>query len=294
MNTQQLERMRSGAGFIAALDQSGGSTPKALRLYGIAEDEWSSEEEMFDLVHEMRTRIITSPVFTSERIVAAILFEMTMDREIEGRPTADYLWDVKGIVPILKVDKGLEPEADGVRLMKHIPGLDDLLTRAREKHIFGTKMRSVILLPGSGVAAVAGQQFVIAKQIIAAGLVPVIEPEIDIHSPHKRDAEEELIAALRAGLDTLGPDELVMFKLTPPEEDDFYADLMAHPNVVRVVFLSGGYSRVEANERLARNHGVSASFSRALTEGLTVQQTEVEFNALLDSSIASIAAASAT
>lgn len=294
MNAEQLERMRNGAGFVAALDQSGGSTPKALRLYGIAEDAYSSEDEMFDLVHQMRTRIITSPVFTSDRILAAILFEMTMDRDIDGRPTADYLWDVKGIVPILKVDKGLEPEADGVRLMKPMPGLDDLLARAREKHIFGTKMRSVILLPGPGVAAVAGQQFVIARQIMAAGLVPIIEPEIDIHSAHKRDAEEELLAALRAGLDSLGPDELVMLKLTPPEEDDFYSELVAHPNVVRVVFLSGGYSRDEANERLARNHGVVASFSRALTEGLTAQQTDEEFDALLDASIASIAAASAT
>ena len=294
MNVEQLERMRNGAGFVAALDQSGGSTPKALRLYGIPEDAWSSEEEMFDLVHAMRTRIITSPSFTSGRIIAAILFEMTMDRDIDGRPSADYLWDVKGIVPILKVDRGLEPEADGVRLMRPIPALDDLLARAREKHIFGTKMRSVILGPGPGVAAVAGQQFVIARQIMAAGLVPIIEPEIDIHADHKRDAEEELLAALRAGLDGLRPDELVMFKLTPPEEDDFYSELVAHPNVVRVVFLSGGYSRDEANERLARNHGVVASFSRALTEGLTAQQSEEEFDALLDASIASIAAASAT
>ncbi|MCA1782987.1 MAG: fructose bisphosphate aldolase [Intrasporangiaceae bacterium] len=294
MNTEQLERMRSGAGFVAALDQSGGSTPKALRLYGIPDDAWSSDEEMFDLVHEMRTRIITSPVFTNDRILASILFEMTMDREIEGRPTADYLWEVKGIVPILKVDKGLEDESDGVRLMKPMPDLDALLARAREKHIFGTKMRSLILLPGPGVAAVAGQQFVVGRQIMAAGLVPILEPEIDIHSPHKRDAEEELIAALLAGLDTLSADELVIFKLTPPEEDDFYADLVTHPNVVRVVFLSGGYSRDEANERLARNHGAVASFSRALTEGLTAQQTDEEFDALLDASIASIAAASAT
>ena len=294
MNGAQLERMRRGAGFIAALDQSGGSTPKALRLYGVAEDAWSSEEEMFDLVHAMRTRIITSPVFTSDRIIAAILFEMTMDRRIDGRFTADYLWDVKGIVPILKVDKGLEPEADGVQLMKPIPDLDDLLARARERHVFGTKMRSVIHLPGPGVAAIAGQQFVIGRQIIAGGLVPILEPEIDIHSPRKRDAEEELEAALFAGLERLGPDELVMFKLTPPEEDDFYADLVAHPNVVRVVFLSGGYSRAEANERLSRNHGVVASFSRALTEGLSVQQSDEEFDALLDASIASIAAASAT
>lgn len=294
MNPAQLERMSNGPGFVAALDQSGGSTPKALRLYGISEDSWSSTEEMFDLVHAMRTRIITSPAFTNEHIIAAILFEKTMDREIGDRPTADYLWDVKGIVPILKVDKGLEDESDGVRLMKPIPGLDALLSRARDKHIFGTKMRSVIRLPGVGVAAVAGQQFVLARQIIAAGLVPIIEPEIDIHSPQKRAAEDELISALLAGLDTLGRDELVIFKLTPPEKDDFYAGLVAHPNVVRVVFLSGGYSRDEANERLARNHGVVASFSRALTEGLSVHQSDEEFDALLGSSIASIAAASAT
>ena len=294
MDPRQLERMRNGPGFVAALDQSGGSTPKALRLYGIAEDSWSSTEEMFDLVHAMRTRIITSPAFTSERIIAAILFERTMDREIEGRPTADYLWDVKGIVPILKVDKGLDEESDGVRFMKPMPGLEGLLARARDKRIFGTMMRSVIRLPGAGVAAVAGQQFVLARQIIAAGLVPIIEPEVDIHSPQKRAAEDELLSALVAGLDTLGPEELVIFKLSPPEKDDFYADLVAHPNVVRVVFLSGGYSRDEANERLARNHGVVASFSRALTEGLSVHQSDEEFDALLGSSIASIAAASAT
>jgi fructose-bisphosphate aldolase class I len=294
MNGEQLERMRNGAGFVAALDQSGGSTPKALRLYGIPEDSWSSEAEMFDLVHAMRTRIMTSPVFTSERILAAILFEMTMDREVEGRPTADYLWDVKGIVPILKVDKGLEAEDDGVRLMKPMPDLDALLVRARDKHIFGTKMRSLILLPGAGVVAAAAQQFEVAQRIIAADLVPIIEPEIDIHSPRKREAEVELKEALHVGLSSLSPDELVMFKLTPPEEDDFYADLVAHPNVVRVVFLSGGYTREEANARLARNHGVVASFSRALTEGLTAQQSEEEFDALLDASIRSIAAASAT
>ena len=292
MNSEQLERMRNGAGFVAALDQSGGSTPKALRLYGIPEDSWSSEAEMFDLVHAMRTRIMTSPVFTSERILAAILFEMTMDREVEGRPTADYLWDVKGIVPILKVDKGLQDEEHGARLMKPMPDLDALLARAVDKHIFGTKMRSVILLPGAGVAAVAAQQFEVARRIIAAGLVPIIEPEIDIHSPQKREAEVELKEALHAGLDTLGPEELVMFKLTPPEEDDFYADLVAHPGVVRVVFLSGGYSRDESNALLARNPGVIASFSRALTEGLTAQQSDAEFNAALDRSVESIYQAS--
>jgi len=294
MNSQQLDRMKSGAGFVAALDQSGGSTPKALRLYGIHDDEWSSEKEMFDLVHRMRTRIITSPVFTSDRILAAILFEMTMDRDVAGRPTADYLWDVKGIVPILKVDKGLESEVDGVKLMKPIPDLVGLLARAREKHIFGTKMRSVIAMPGSGVKAVVDQQFAVAKHIIAAGLVPVIEPEIDIHSPAKGEAEVELKASLQEGLAALGSDELVMFKLTPPEEDDFYADLVAHPNVVRMVFLSGGYSRLEANERLARNHGVVASFSRALTEGLTAQQSDEEFDATLDRAVGSISTASNT
>ncbi|NLI19528.1 MAG: fructose bisphosphate aldolase [Actinomycetales bacterium] len=294
MNAEQFEKMRSGAGFIAALDQSGGSTPKALRLYGIDEDQYSTEAEMFDLVHQMRTRIMTSPVFNGDRVIAAILFEDTMDREIDGQPTADYLWNVKRIVPILKVDKGLQPENEGAQLMKRIPGLEELLERATGKHIFGTKMRSLIKLPGHGVEAVVAQQFEFAKRILAAGLVPIIEPEIDIHSPGKAEAEEQLRAAIEAHLKDLGPDEYVMFKLTPPEEDDYYADLVAHPNVLRVVFLSGGYSRDEANARLARNHGVVASFSRALTQGLTVQQSDEEFDALLDESIASIFAASAT
>jgi fructose-bisphosphate aldolase (EC 4.1.2.13) len=294
VNAEQFEKMRSGAGFIAALDQSGGSTPKALRLYGIDEDQYSTEAEMFDLVHQMRTRIMTSPVFNGDRVIAAILFEDTMDREIDGQPTADYLWNVKRIVPILKVDKGLQPENEGAQLMKRIPGLEELLERATGKHIFGTKMRSLIKLPGHGVEAVVAQQFEFAKRILAAGLVPIIEPEIDIHSPGKAEAEEQLRAAIEAHLKDLGPDEYVMFKLTPPEEDDYYADLVAHPNVLRVVFLSGGYSRDEANARLARNHGVVASFSRALTQGLTVQQSDEEFDALLDESIASIFAASAT
>jgi len=294
VNAEQFEKMRSGAGFIAALDQSGGSTPKALRLYGIDEDQYSTEAEMFDLVHQMRTRIMTSPVFNGDRVIAAILFEDTMDREIDGQPTADYLWNVKRIVPILKVDKGLQPENEGAQLMKRIPGLEELLERATGKHIFGTKMRSLIKLPGHGVEAVVAQQFEFAKRILAAGLVPIIEPEIDIHSPDKAEAEEQLRAAIEAHLKDLGPDEYVMFKLTPPEEDDYYADLVAHPNVLRVVFLSGGYSRDEANARLARNHGVVASFSRALTQGLTVQQSDEEFDALLDESIASIFAASAT
>jgi len=294
VNADQFEQMKNGKGFIAALDQSGGSTPKALRLYGIQEGEYSSDAEMFELIHQMRTRIMTSPVFGGDRVIAAILFEDTMDREIEGQPTADYLWMVKRVVPILKVDKGLAPAINGVQVMKPISGLDDLLRRAREKHVFGTKMRAVIKHPGSGINVLVAQQFAVARHIIAAGLVPILEPEIDIHSPHKRAAEGQLRAKLLEGLAALGPDEIVMFKLTPPDEDDFYADLVAHPNVLRVVFLSGGWSREEANARLARNHGVVASFSRALTEGLTAQQTEEQFNALLDSSIASIAAASAT
>ena len=294
MNTEQFEKMKSGAGFIAALDQSGGSTPKALRLYGIDESQYSGDAEMFDLVHQMRTRIITSPVFSGDRIIATILFEDTMDRAIEGRPTADYVWEVKGVVPILKVDKGLEPEADGAQLMKPIPGLDELLARARERHIFGTKMRSVIKMPGAGLEAVVDQQFDVALQILGAGLIPIIEPEIDIHSPAKAEAEAQLKASLLAHLRDLSADQFVMFKLTPPDTDNLYADLLAHPNVLRVVFLSGGFSRDEANERLARNHGVVASFSRALTQGLTAQQNDDEFNALLDESIASIAKASAT
>jgi len=294
MNGQQFEKMKGGAGFIAALDQSGGSTPKALRLYGIDESQYSGDAEMFDLVHQMRTRIITSPVFSGDRIIATILFEDTMDRAIEGRPTADYVWEVKGVVPILKVDKGLEPEADGAQLMKPIPGLDELLARAREKHIFGTKMRSVIKMPGAGLEAVVDQQFDVALQILGAGLIPIIEPEIDIHSPAKAEAEAQLKASLLAHLRDLSADQFVMFKLTPPDTDNLYADLLAHPNVLRVVFLSGGFSRDEANERLARNHGVVASFSRALTQGLTAQQNDDEFNALLDESIASIAKASAT
>lgn len=294
MNAAQFEKMRSGAGFIAALDQSGGSTPKALKLYGIPEGAWTGEDEMFDLVHGMRARIMTSPVFGGDRILATILFEQTMDREIEGQPTADYLWDVKRIVPILKVDKGLAPQINGVQLMRPTAGLEDLLDRARAKHIFGTKMRSVIKEPGSGVRVLVAQQFAVAQQIIEAGLVPIIEPEIDIHSPHLAAAEAQLKVELLAGLARLGPDEVVMFKLTPPTVDDLYADLVSHPKVLRVVFLSGGYSRDEANALLARNHGVVASFSRALTEGLTVTQSEEEFTSVLDESIASIAAASAT
>ncbi|WP_163749336.1 fructose bisphosphate aldolase [Mycolicibacterium helvum] len=292
-NTEQAEKVAHGAGFIAALDQSGGSTPKALKLYGIAEDEYSGDEQMFDLVHQMRTRIITSPSFDGDRIVAAILFEMTMDREIEGRPTADYLWNVKKVVPILKVDKGLAAEEDGAAVMKPIDGLDELLSRAVAKGIFGTKMRSVIKLPGGGLEAVVDQQFEVARQILGAGLVPIIEPEVDIHSPEKGAAEEQLKAAILRHLDTLD-DQQVMLKLTLPDTDNLYRELVEHPKVMRVVALSGGYDRTDACERLARNHGVIASFSRALTEGLTAQQSDDEFNKTLDEAITEIAAASRT
>ncbi len=294
MDEQQFHRMRDGVGFVAALDQSGGSTPGALRRYGISEDAYSSEVEMFDLVHEMRTRIITSPVFDADRIIAAILFEDTMNRTIDGRPTAEYLWDVKAIVPILKVDKGLEEEVAGAKLMKPMPDLADLLARARHHGIFGTKMRSVIRGAGEGVAAVVDQQFAVARQIIDAGLVPIIEPEVDIHAPDKAQAEELLKVAIATHLDHLGEDQFVMLKLTPPESDDFYRDFVEHPNVLRVLLLSGGYSRQEANARLARNRGTVASFSRALTEGLDVGQTPEEFDALLEASISSIAQASST
>jgi len=292
---KQLEKMRSADGFIAALDQSGGSTPKALGHYGIKADAWSNDEEMFDLVHEMRTRIITSPSFTGDRILAAILFENTMDRSIAGKPTADYLWDVRKIVPILKVDKGLAQEKDGVQLMKPIDGLGALLEKAKAKHIFGTKMRSVIKhADEKGVAAIVKQQFEIAKQIIAAGLVPIIEPEVDIHCPDKAEAEQLLKAGIVKELDALGPDQLVMLKLTLPDVDNLYADCIEHPNVVRVVALSGGYSRAEANEKLARNHKMVASFSRALAEGLSAQQSDAEFNEMLKESVESIYAASIT
>jgi fructose-bisphosphate aldolase class I len=293
-NIEQAEKVAHGAGFIAALDQSGGSTPKALKLYGISEDEYSGDEQMFDLVHQMRTRIITSPSFNGDRIIAAILFEMTMDREIEGRPTADYLWNVKNVVPILKVDKGLAAEEDGAQVMKPIDGLDALLARAVDKGIFGTKMRSVIKLPGAGLEAVVDQQFEVARQILAAGLVPIIEPEVDIHSPKKGEAEEQLKASILRHLDTIGADQQVMLKLTLPDTDDLYRELVEHPRVMRVVALSGGYDRTDACERLARNHGVIASFSRALTEGLTAHQSDDEFDKTLDEAITEIAAASRT
>jgi fructose-bisphosphate aldolase class I len=295
MNDQQLDKVRNGAGFVAALDQSGGSTPKALRLYGIEESAYSSEDEMFDLIHEMRCRIMTSPAFGGDRIVAAILFEMTMDRQVEGRDTADYLWNVKQVVPVLKVDKGLADEADGAQVMKPIPGLEDLLARAKAKGIFGTKMRSVIKVANqAGVTAVVDQQFEVGRQIVAAGLVPIIEPEIDINSPSKAEAETLMRDAITAQLDALDDNEHVMLKLTLPETDNYYKPLIEHPRVLRVVALSGGYSRDEANARLARQNGMIASFSRALTEGLSAQQSDEEFNAMLDGSIGSIAAASAT
>ena len=293
MNDEQFKKVQSGMGFIAALDQSGGSTPKALRLYGIEEDAYSGDEEMFDLVHQMRTRIITSPSFDGDRILGAILFENTMDREIEGRPSADYLWNVKRVVPFLKVDKGLAPEEDGAQVMKPIGNLDDLLARARDNGVFGTKMRSVIKLPGAGIDAVVEQQFDIARQILSAGLMPIIEPEIDIHSPRKAEAEDQLNAALLDRVNKLD-DQMVMLKLTLPDSDNLYKPLVEHPKVLRVVALSGGYSREDACERLARNHGVIASFSRALTEGLTAQQSAEEFDATLDESIAMIAKASST
>jgi fructose-bisphosphate aldolase class I len=294
MNAEQFEKMRTGSGFVAALDQSGGSTPKALKLYGIGADEYASDEEMFDLVHQMRTRIMTSPTFDGSRILAAILFENTMDRSIEGRPTADYLWRVKNVVPILKVDKGLADEQDGAKVMKPIPGLDGLLDRAVEHGIFGTKMRSFITMPGGGLDAVVEQQFEIARQILANGLVPIVEPEVDINSPRKAEAEEQLTEGLLEQVDQLSDDQTVMLKLTLPETDNLYRDLVDHPKVLRVLALSGGYSRAEACARLARQNGVIASFSRALTEGLTVQQSDDEFNTTLDEAITAIAAASKT
>lgn len=295
LNQAQLQKMKSSPGFIAALDQSGGSTPKALEHYGIAAGAWSTEEEMFALVHQMRCRIMTSPCFTGERILGAILFEGTMDREVAGRPTADYLWNVKQVVPFLKVDKGLASEQEGVQLMKPIPELDALLARARQKGIFGTKMRSVIKQANpQGIKKVVAQQFEIAKQILAAGLVPIVEPEVDIHCPEKPQAEALLKQAIYDQLQGLPAGQAVMFKLTLPSQDDFYREFVGHPQVVRVVALSGGYTQAQANDLLRRNHGVVASFSRALAEGLTAQQTDAEFNAVLDASIQRIYEASIT
>jgi fructose-bisphosphate aldolase class I len=290
-----LQKMKSGNGFIAALDQSGGSTPKALGLYGIDASSYSGDAEMFDLMHQMRSRIMTSPAFTGERVLGAILFEMTMDRQVEEMGSAEYLWNKKGVVPFIKVDKGLADEANGVQLMKPIPDLDDLLAKSTSHGVFGTKMRSVIkLADGAGVASIVDQQFEIGRRIIDAGLVPIIEPEVDIHSPQKAEAEELLKAATVAQLDQLTEDQNVMLKLTLPSTPGFYSDVVAHPRVVRVVALSGGYSRDEANAMLAQNHGVIASFSRALTEGLSAQQSDDEFNATLGSSIESIYQASVT
>jgi fructose-bisphosphate aldolase, class I len=294
-NAEQFQKMKTQPGFVAALDQSGGSTPGALRAYGIKDGAWANEEQMFTLVHEMRTRIITSPAFTGQRILAAILFENTMDRTIEGQPTADYLWNVKRIVPFLKVDKGLTEEKNGVQRLKPMPELAALLDRAVAKRIFGTKMRSFIKQANeAGIEDVVRQQFEVARQIIPTDLVPIIEPEIDIHCPEKGRAEELLKTAILEELDELAPDQLVMLKLTLPEKDDLYAELVKHPRVVRVVALSGGYSREEGNRRLRRNHGVVASFSRALVEGLSVTQSDAEYNALLDRSIQSIFEASNT
>ncbi len=294
-NAEQLKKIRSDHGFIAALDQSGGSTPNALRDYGIKENAWSSPEEMFAIVHQMRTRIITSPSFTGQRILAAILFENTMDRDIEGQPTGDYLWNVKRIVPFLKVDQGLAPEKDGVQVMKPMPALASLLEKAVVKRIFGTKMRSLIKQANaSDIKEIVAQQFAIASQIIAAGLVPIVEPEVDIHCPEKARAEELLKAAILEYLNALPASQWVMLKLTLPEQDDFYAEFVKHPRVLRVVALSGGYTRDTANDKLRRNHGVVASFSRALVEGLSAQQSAVEFDAALDRSIASIYEASIT
>jgi fructose-bisphosphate aldolase, class I len=292
---EQLAKVRTHPGFIAALDQSGGSTPGALRAYGIKEDAWSNEEQMFALVHQMRTRIITSPVFTGDRILGAILFENTVDWHVDGRLTADYLWNVKQVVPFLKVDRGLAPESGGVQLMKPMPELAATLDKATARRMFGTKMRSFIKQAnGAGIKDIVTQQFEVARQIIAAGLVPIVEPEVDIHCPQKAEAEELLKSAIVAKLDALPADDLVMLKLTLPEKDDHYAELVSHPKVVRVVALSGGYTREEGNRRLRRNHGVVASFSRALVEGLSARQSDAEYNALLDASIHSIFEASNT
>ena len=294
-NEQQLDKIKNAPGFIAALDQSGGSTPKALGLYGVTPDAWSNDDEMFSVVHEMRTRIMTSPSFGGDRILGAILFENTMDREVEGQSTASYLWNVKNVVPFLKVDKGLAEEVDGAQVMNPMPDLDALLVKAKGAGIFGTKMRSVIKQANAaGIKAVVDQQFEVGRQIVAAGLVPIIEPEVDIHCPDKAAAEDILHAAIIDQLNSLSADEVVMLKLTLPEQDNLYADCIAHSNAARVVALSGGYSREEANDRLSRQNGMVASFSRALSEGLNVKQSAEDYDAMLDASVGSIAAASAT
>jgi len=291
----QAAKIRNQPGFIAALDQSGGSTPKALKLYGVEENTYSGEQQMMDLVHKMRSRIVTSPVFTGQRIAGAILFEATMDRDFGGKPAADYLWNDKKVVPFLKIDKGLADEANGVQLMKPMPTLDDLLKKAKSKGIFGTKERSVINQNNAeGIKAVVAQQFEIAKQVLSHGLVPIVEPEVNIKCPDKAGAEKVLKAELTAALDKLPADKQVMLKLTIPEVDNLYADLVKHPRVLKVVALSGGYSRDEANKRLAKQNGMIASFSRALSEGLTAQQSDAEFNKSLDTAIESIYQASKT
>ncbi len=295
VNDEMLAKVRTGSGFIAALDQSGGSTPKALRLYGVDDDAWSTDDEMFDLIHAMRTRIVTSPSFTGDKVLGAILFEQTMDREIEDKGAADYLWSVKDVVPFLKVDKGLADAEHGAQLMKPMPGLDELLARARDLGVFGTKMRSVIAAADpAGIAAAVDQQFEVGAQIAAAGLVPILEPEVDITIADKADAEALLLEQLASGLDALGDDQTVMLKLSIPTVDNLYADLIAHPRVARVVALSGGYTRADANERLARNNGMIASFSRALTEGLSAQQSDDDFDATLGAAIDGIYQASLT
>jgi fructose-bisphosphate aldolase class I len=293
--SEQMQQMRTQPGFVAALDQSGGSTPHALALYGIKDHAWKDDDEMFDLVHQMRTRVITSPSFTGERILGAILFEDTMDRDIEGQPTADHLWNVKRIVPFLKVDKGLEPEKDGVQRMKPMPELAALLDKAKTKHIFGTKMRSFIHhADPAGINNIVQQQFDVAGRIINTGLVPIIEPEVDVHCPQKARAEALLKEAILEKLNGMPAGQQVMLKLTLPEQADFYADCVRHPRVVRVLALSGGYTQEEADARLRNNHGVVASFSRALLEGLSVHQTDAEFNATLGASIQGIYEASIT
>lgn len=295
MNQQQFDRVKNGKGFIAALDQSGGSTPKALKLYGVNEDQYSNEDEMYDLIHEMRTRVMTAPSFNSDSIIGAILFEQTMDREVEGKYTPDYLWEEKGVVPFLKVDKGLADEENGVQLMKPMPDLDELLKRANERNVFGTKMRSVIKEPNpGGIRKVVEQQFEVGEQILAAGLMPIIEPEVDIHSKDKEKSEELLKQEILNLLDSLSEDQNVMLKLTIPTVDNFYKELIDHPRVVRVVALSGGYSRNEANEKLKANNGLIASFSRGLSEGVSASQSDDEFNTMLADSIQTIYEASIT
>ena len=295
LNTEQLEKMKNGKGFIAALDQSGGSTPKALKLYGIEESAYSGEEEMFDLVHQMRTRIIKSPSLNAERTLGAILFDMTMERTIDGKGTAEYLWENKKIVPFLKIDNGLAAEENGVQIMKAIPELDDRLARANGHKVFGTKMRSVIKLANrKGIQQIVDQQFEIGKKILAAGLVPIIEPEVDINSHEKEQAEGILKLEILDQLNKLKDNQNVMLKLTLPSQDNFYSDLVAHPRVIRVVALSGGYARDEANKMLAKNNGVIASFSRALTEGLSAQQSDKEFDDALNTAVQGIFDASNT